>query len=204
MARLVILDPELLRTCPKPVLAASGMDAFTQAVESFVSNRATWFSDRLALKGAALINGSLERVHAGESGDGARDLMVGSYFAGIALSNARLGIVHGLAHPLGIRYHLPHGLACAICLPLALEFNRDAMGKKYARLSDALGADVLSRSRSLLQALGIESPLAGQSLSDEEAVIRETLDSGSTRANPRPVSEDDVRSLLKTLFSDPG
>ncbi|MDI6774235.1 MAG: iron-containing alcohol dehydrogenase [Verrucomicrobiota bacterium] len=200
MARVALLDAELLATCPPAVIAASGMDAFTQAIESYVSRGASWFSDAAALEGIARINGSLEAVFREAKGDPAQDLMTGSYLAGLALANARLGIAHGLAHPLGARRHVPHGLACAVCLPHAIEFNRAAMGEKYDRLSRAVGGDLLERTRSLIQSLGIESPFAGKPIERLEAVIEETLASGSTTANPRPVGRDDVLELLRRIF----
>ena len=200
MASLVILDPELLSSCPGNLVACSGMDAFTQAVESFVSVHATWLSEEFSLKAMALIASSLEAVFGGRRGDKARDLLVGSYLAGLALSNARLGIVHGLAHPLGIRYHAPHGLVCALCLPAALEFNRESMGEKYVRMSRTIGADLLEKTRYFIKTFKIESPFAGQTVRDRQGIVRETLESGSTKANPRPIMEKDVEFLLDKIF----
>lgn len=200
MARLAVLDANVLVGCPAGVLAASGMDAFTQAVESHVSNKSTWFSDVMSLRAAALVARSLEAVCADPTIPEAGDLMAGSYLAGVALSNARLGIVHGLAHPLGARFHLPHGLVCAVCLPSAVEFNRDAMGPKYDRLGNEIGNDLLSETRRLLEVLDIRSPFAGRALEDRDAVVEETLASGSTAANPRPVTAADVEALLDGLF----
>ncbi len=200
MARLVLLDPDLLDGCPDAVVAASGMDALTQAIESYCSAGASWITDRLALKATALIHGSIEAVF---SGDAAKrgDLLTGSYLAGIALSNARLGIVHGLAHPLGARFHVPHGLACAVCLPRALAFNRDAIPEKYAKLSETVGMDIQDYAQVMLTRLRLQSPFAGESLEDKEALIAETLASGSTKANPREVTGDDVEMLLQRLFA---
>ena len=199
MARLVILDPELLAQCPKDIIACSGMDALAQAIESFVSKGATWFSDSVALKGAALVAGNLEAVHCGRTGQCAKDLLEGSYLAGLALSNARLGLVHGLAHPLGVRYRLAHGLVCAVCLPLVIAFNRQAMGGKYERMCEAAGGDLLTRVEALTRSLGIASPFAGRKIGDRERIVKETLASGSTKANPRPVTAADVEQFLDGL-----
>jgi alcohol dehydrogenase class IV len=200
MARLVILDPALLAGCPRAVLAASGMDAFTQAMESFTSRHAGWLSDQLALKGLELVARNLEAVHSDPAEPGAADLLLGSYLAGLALSMARLGVVHGVAHPLGSIYHVPHGLVCAVCLPHAVELNREAFGAKYTAMSTAVGGDLLARTRALLDALGIASPFAGQPLREREAILRETLASGSTAANPKPIAGEDVEWLLARLF----
>jgi alcohol dehydrogenase class IV len=201
VARLVMLDADLLAFCPPDVIASAGMDAFTQAIESYTSTGATWFSDELALKAISLMGASLETVFANPKADRNEDLLLGSYLAGVALSNARLGVVHGLAHPLGARYHVPHGLACAVCLPHALEFNRETIGPKYEAMSRTVGADLLTFTRRWLKTFHILSPFAGKTIPDREAVVRETLASGSTAANPRPVTAADVVHLLDGIFA---
>ena len=202
MARTVILDPELLATCPPHVIASSGMDAFTQAVESLTSIHATRFTEQLSLEAMRLIALAIEPVYKGARGNELSNLLFGSYLAGLALSNARLGIVHGLAHPLGVRYHQPHGLVCAVCLPHALEFNREAIGAKYDTMSRVLGSDLQALTEHLMAVLDINSPFVGVSMPDREDVINETLASGSTRANPRPVTAADVDQLLDIILSN--
>jgi alcohol dehydrogenase class IV len=201
MARCVILDPDLLVGCPQHVIASAGMDAMTQAIEAFTSRYATALTDDFALRAVRMINGSLLTVYRGEAGDALEELLQGSYLAGLALSNARLGIVHGLAHPLGVRYHQPHGVVCSVCLQPALVFNRTAIGEKYDQLASALGADPVARVESLVAELGIVSPFRGQEIMDRDGVVREVLASGSTAANPRDVTEADVDALLLTLFA---
>lgn len=200
MAAIVLLDPELLDGCPKEVIAASGMDAFTQAIESYISAGATWLTDTLALHAAGLIHNSLEAVYTGDSMRQG-DLLQGSYLAGIALSNARLGIVHGLAHPLGARFHVPHGLACAVCLPRALAFNRDTVPEKYEQLSLMAGSDIHEYVQQLLTRMHLSNPFAGATITDRNTIIEETLASGSTKANPRQVTESDIALLLERLFA---
>ncbi|MBM4149247.1 MAG: iron-containing alcohol dehydrogenase [Lentisphaerae bacterium] len=200
MARKVLLDPELLSSCTPPVLAASGMDAFTQALESFLSRHATWFTDAISIRAACLVRSSLPGMLRGYEAAAASDLMHGSYLAGIALSNARLGLVHGLAHPLGARYHAAHGLACAFCLPAVLEFNRPAAGGKFAALASAFGEDPVASARRLLEETGLSSPFAGRAVTDMPGIVAETLASGSTKANPRDVSPEDVELMVNDLF----
>lgn len=201
MARCVILDPALLASCPPGIIAASGMDALTQAIEAFTSRYATRFSDALALEGVRLIAANLLPAFRNAAGPAADELLTGSYLAGMALSSARLGVVHGLAHPLGSLYHLPHGLVCAACLPHAIEWNRPAIGPKYDRLSRAAGGDLMDVVTRLSAALGIGSPLAGQPIRDRERIAAETLASGSTKANPRTVTALDVDWFLDRLFA---
>lgn len=203
MARLVVLDPELLLDCPPAVVAASGMDAFTQAVESFLSAKSSWLTEQLSLKAAALVAGSLERAFRGGDIERLSNLLLGSYLAGVALSHARLGLVHGLAHPLGQRLNLPHGAVCAACLPAVLAYNRPACPGKYERLREALGVEVELRTRQLIEVLKLGNPLAGHTVADRAAFVKETLASGSTAANPRPVASADVERLLDELLAAP-
>lgn len=200
VARLVLLDSELLAGCPPEVIAASGMDALTQAIESFCSRGAVWFTDMLCCKAIVLLRDSLEAAFNGER-DRFPELLSGSYLAGLALANARLGLVHGLAHPLGARYRAPHGLVCAVCLPHVLAFNRECIPDRYAQLGTLLGDDPERCAMSLLARLRLASPFAGKPAPDFDAVIEETLASGSTRANPRPVRPADVATLLERLFA---
>jgi alcohol dehydrogenase class IV len=201
LPRLVILDDGLLASCPKNVIAASGMDALTQAIESYISRKAHWFSEQLSLKAIELIAGSLEAMYADPLSEKAAALLQGSYLAGIALGNARLGLVHGLAHPLGARYHLPHGLVCAICLPHVIEFNLPVISEKYAEMSRIVKKDLLDETKRLLQVFGLEDALKGCELTDKDAIITDTLASGSSAANPRDVTERDVDKILNKLFS---
>ncbi|MDP2989389.1 MAG: iron-containing alcohol dehydrogenase [Kiritimatiellota bacterium] len=200
MARLVILDPALLQYCPKRVIAYAGMDAFTQALEAFTSRHAVWLSDELGLKALTLIGTHLEVFYRGADPAAAEQVLMGSYLAGLSFAIARLGVVHGIAHPLGVRYHVPHGYVCGVCLPHAVELNRDAMGGKYEQVSRALGRDLLDLIRHLLIQLDMPSPFRGKPIIEKEAIIRETVAAWSTQANPKLITSADVAWLLDRLF----
>lgn len=202
-ARTVILDAGLLSTCPPAVIAHSGMDAFAQAVEAFCSRKASDFTDGLALQAAALLAPALRRCQADPSGPAADPVMAGSYLAGLALANARLGLLHGVAHPLGSRYHVPHGQVCAVGLAPVVDFNRPALGARYERLCAAVGGDLVQVIRRLVEELAIRSPFAGRPMPDRARIIEETLASASTAANPRPVSASDVEELLARMWTMP-
>lgn len=203
MARLIVLDPGLLKGSPPEIIAHAGMDALTQAIESYVSTGATWYTRQQALKGVALLFPNLKTAFesSGEDIDAATAILQGSFLTGMAFSTSRLGVVHGLAHSLGARYKLPHGLVCAACLPYALTFNREAMGADYQSLSTIAGGDLLASVAGLLADLEIENPFKGKGFYDLDGMIKEVLASGSTAHNPRPVTESEARALLRELFT---
>jgi alcohol dehydrogenase class IV len=198
MPRTVLLDPILLHSCPRPTLAAAGMDALTQAYESWVSRHATVFTRDLSARAFRAIIHSLPALYHGDT-SAAPDLIEGSYLAGLALSHARLGIVHGLAHPLGARFQAPHGLACACCLPAVLRFNAEATATWMPAIDEAAGGDFARWVDEALAAFDLVSPFKGAALDDRAGIIAETLGSGSTRANPRDVTADDVDALLNAV-----
>ena len=200
MPRVVILDPLLLRDCPAATLAASGMDAFVQAFESLTSRQATPFTRALSELALVRIVNSLPQVYGGDFSR-ADDLLQGSFLAGVALAHARLGVVHGLAHPLGARWHMAHGVACAACFPAALRFNRPVIQEDLALLRARLGRDVEDVFATWANTMNLTSPFRGVTITDRDAIVRETLASGSTLANPRAVTADDVRTLLDDIFS---
>lgn len=214
MPKVAIVDPELTVNMPPEITAHSGLDALTQAIESYTSKGANPISDLLARDGVRRIAGSLRQAYADGSDLAAREeVALGSLMAGIALASARLGLVHGLAHPVGAAYHIPHGLACAILLPHVMRLNLEAAAPRYALLAGDLGLDAgedARGARSLLawveelgRELGAAAPLSdfGASEDDIPHMIEPTLSSGSTKHNPRPVTEADVVSVLRAAIS---
>ena len=199
MPKCVILDPDLLDGCPKETIAAAGLDAFIQAFESYTSRHATPFTRALSELALVRISHALLPLYQGDPRYAA-DMLESSYLAGLALSHARLGVIHGLAHPLGVRFHVAHGLTCACCLPAAMEFNREAIAADLADLKTRLGIDVEAQIDQWLSAMTLDNPFAGQQVTDREAFIRETLASGSTAANPRPVTAEDAGALLDAVL----
>jgi len=196
----VILDASLLCTCPASVIAYSGVDALTQAIESYISKLATNLSEFFSLEALRLINGAIEEVFTDPCSRESEDLLVGSYMTGIALTMARLGIVHGLAHPLGSYCRLPHGMACAICLPFAIELNMQVISSKYKKMSEVIGDDLLTRINYFLEKFKIPKTIPSlNQFSEWDKIIEETLASGSTAANPLPVTSNEVKQLLKKI-----
>jgi alcohol dehydrogenase class IV len=203
-----VVDPELLLTLPPRLTAESGMDALVQAVESASSIHATELTRALSVRAAALVAEGLPAACADGSDLAAREkCALGSLMAGIALANARLGVVHGLAHPLGARCRLAHGLICGALLPAALRLNAAAAAGAYGELERACGVKAAGRSagerlaawsESLLRRLGLFTDLsfAGVQRSDFGAIISEAMESGSLKANALRVTPDDLERML--------
>lgn len=201
IARTVILDAGLLESLPADVMAHSAMDALVQAYESFVSRNSTWLSDSFSFKSVALLldnilPGCLERRP-----ESLEKMLLASYLGGIAFSSSRLGLVHGLAHPLGVLYGVPHGLVCASLFPHVIRFNKPKTIEKYKILCDAARGDFIEKAEIVTKALGIISPFAGKPLIEKEKIISETLKSGSTAANPITVARSDIENILENVFT---
>lgn len=198
MPKMVFLDPELLESCPKPTLAAAGLDAFVQAFESYISKQATPFTRVLSELALVRISHALLPLYRGDMSVAA-DMLEASTVAGIAFSHARLGVIHGLAHPLGVRFGAAHGLTCACCLPAALAFNRPVIERDLADLKQRHGLDVEACVREWFCEMALENPFTGRQVTDRDAFVQEVLASGSTAANPRTVTDGDVRQLLAEI-----
>lgn len=201
MPKMVFLDPELLEGCPKPVLAAAGLDAFIQAFESLTSKYATPFTRALSELALVRISQTLLPLYRGDMSVAA-DMLEASYVAGLAFSHARLGVIHGLAHPLGVRFGAAHGLTCACCLPVALAFNRAVIERDLADLKQRHGLDVEARVREWLTEMALENPFTGKQVDDIDSFVKEVLASGSTAANPRTVTAEDARQLLADIMRE--
>jgi alcohol dehydrogenase class IV len=157
----------------------------------------------LALRAAELVWGNLPAAFANGQDRPAREAMsYAALMAGMALANARLGAVHGIAHPLGYRYKIGHGVACAALLPHVMRFNRSAAPEKYQALCGVFGGDAAEAMAGLLRRLGLPQRLAplGLRSQDFDAIAEESLPSGSLKANPRKVTAEDVREILSALL----
>jgi alcohol dehydrogenase class IV len=204
LPRVVVLDAALTVSCPPTVTASSGMDALVQAIEAYVSRGANRLTDALALEAAILLDENLEAAFRDGENRAARGaLLLGSYMAGVALNTARLGLVHGLAHPLGARTGAAHGLLCGLLLPAVIRFNTGSELGKYDDLAVALQTDDLAgRIETLLARLELARPLSALGLTPGQlgATAHEALPSGSTKSNPRPVSQSDALAVLQECF----
>ncbi len=194
-----LVDSDLTLSCPPDVTAASGMDALTQAIESYVSIHATPLTEALSIRAAELLLADLPVAFRNGADRAAREACsYGSVMAGMALANARLGVVHGLAHPLGVRYHIPHGVCCAVLLPASIRLNREAARAKYERLSGCTGGDIEAAVERMLDEFGLPRTFAAWNIpeADFPAIVAESMPSGSLKANPKPVTEADLLRIL--------
>lgn len=144
---LAIIDPELMLSMPHGLTASTGMDALTHAIEGLITLGAWEMSDMFETKAIEMIAKWLPKAVENPSDIEARDGMAtAQYIAGMAFSNVGLGLVHGMAHPLGAYYDIPHGVANALLLPFVMEYNKEAAKAKYRTIAEAMGVDTSSMS----------------------------------------------------------
>lgn len=203
---VALVDPELTVSMPPGLTAASGLDAFTQAVESFLSARANAVSRPLALEAAGILFHALPLAYREGENQVARERVArGSLLSALAFSQSGLGAVHGLAHPIGSALELPHGLTCAILLPHVLEWNLPACREDLATLAGHCAGEqaegLVVAVRELTQTLGIPSTFAEFGLAAEHIpFILSHCRSGSMKATPRPMNDEDIEELLQPLM----
>ena len=215
LPRLAIVDPELAYNLPPQITAASGLDALTQLIEPFLSNASNPITDAICREGMHYISRSLMPAY--EHGDDPHtreDMAIASLFGGMALANAKLGAVHGLAGPIGGMFPAPHGAVCARLLPLVVEMNLKAMRERAAQSStldrfiemsrillgdrDAHAEDGIKWLHELCMALKIP-PLAtyGVTRSDYPEIISQAKRSSSMKGNPVELKEDELFRILE-------
>lgn len=218
-----ILDPELIMTAPASVTAACGIDAFIHAQEAYVSTDASPFSDAMAEKAMELIGGNIRRFVANRGDEEAAEaMMVGSLFAGIAFSYARLGNVHAMSHPVSAYFDVPHGVANAVLLPIVVEYNALADHGRYRKIYNYISQIpmyedefesmmLVDAIRELNEAIGIPATLReaiNNASKTGEVSIREieskiesmavdAMKSGNIAVNPRSSRQCDIEALYR-------
>ncbi|MCJ7751710.1 MAG: iron-containing alcohol dehydrogenase [Armatimonadetes bacterium] len=216
---VALADAELTDTCPPNVTAATGVDALTHAIEAYVSRRANPYSALLALSAIRRISGHLRRAFADGADKGARDaMMLGQLEAGLAFSNASVCLVHGMARPLGAYFHVPHGLANAMLLPVVMEWSLAAAAPAYAEIARALGcateklSDEAAARAGAAEVAALSRDLELPSLAEAaggraqiEAVAAKMADdaiaSGSPANNPRVPTQEDIVALYQKALA---
>lgn len=213
---LVLLDPLLTLSLPKAITAATGMDAFTHSLESFISNKANPVSDTFALESMRLIAGSI--VEAYQQPDSVRarsDMLLGSTYGGVALTAAGTAAVHALAYPLGGKFHVTHGVANAMLLPHVMAFNLDSCAPRLKRAAvvcglareedsdEAAAHKLIEQIAAWTATLEIPQDLAAFGVREEHLPEMAVAASKVTRLmvnNPKPLSLDDIQVLYRRLL----
>lgn len=215
--QIVILDPALTISLPRPITAATGMDAFTHALESFISNKANPFSDMFALESIRKLSGSIVRAYQdGNDLDARENMLIGSMYGGMALSCAGTAAVHAMAYPIGGKFNVPHGVANSMLLPHVMEFNLDAIVGRLAEVSSAIGGDaakgetarqkaesVLLTIQDWTKELEIPQDLASFGVRMEDVPELAEAASKVTRLmgnNPKEMVVDDIKEIYRKLL----
>lgn len=212
---VAIVDAELMYTLPASLTAATGMDALTHAIEGYITKGAWALSDMFEIEAIRMISRSLPTAVAEPSNPVARDAMaVAQYVAGMAFSNVGLGLVHGMAHPLGSLFDIPHGVANALLLPTIMEWNMPACLDKYPAIAEAMGVDISGMTReeaaqaacnavkALSIKVGIPQRLSEIGISEKDipALAGQAIADVCTPGNPRDVTIDDITELYTKVL----
>lgn len=203
-----LLDPELTVSVPPHVTAATGIDAFTHAIEGYVSTQSHPISDMYALEAIEMISSNLSLAYAnGDNLEARSAMLMGSLLAGKALATAGVGLVHAMAYPLGGMFGIPHGLANAVLLPYVVEYNLIGNPGKYAAVAEVMGYDttdmplreaaalVVEAIFNLNNDVGIPSSLADLDIPIEKVPEMADIALTVTRPvenNPRKPTRDEV------------
>ncbi len=212
---VAIIDAELMYSLPKGLTAATGMDALTHAIEGYITKGAWSMSDMFEIEAIRMISRHLPiAVEQPDNAEARNGMAVAQYIAGMAFSNVGLGLVHGMAHPLGSLFDVPHGVANALLLPTIMEYNMPACMDKYPDIARAMGVDTAGMSReeasraageavkALAIKVGIPQHMSelGITESDITRLAQQAIDDVCTPGNPREVSLTDIETLYRKVL----
>ena len=212
MPIIAVVDPDMMASMPKGLTASTGMDALTHAIEGYTTKAAWEMTDMFHIKAIEIIGKSLRGAVANEK-EGRDGMALGQYIAGMGFSNVGLGIAHSMAHTLGAVYDTPHGVACAMMLPIVGEYNAEYTGEKYkeiARVMGVKGVDDMSVEeyrkaaidavQKLSVDVGIPTKLEVLKEEDLQFLAESALADACTPGNPRDTSVEDLKDLFRKLM----
>ena len=212
MPIVAVVDPDMMSSMPKGLTASTGMDALTHAIEGYTTKGAWEMSDMFHLKAIEIISKSLRGAVNNEK-EGREGMALGQYIAGMGFSNVGLGIAHSMAHTLGAVYDTPHGVACAMMLPIVMDFNKETTGEKYreiARVMGVKGVDEMTQDeyraaaiqavRQLSADVGIPAKLAAIKEEDLEFLAQSAAADACAPGNPKEASIDDFKAMFRQLM----
>ena len=212
---VAIIDAELMYSLPAGLTASTGMDALTHAIEGYTTGAAWALSDMFEIEAIRMIARNLPlAVEQPKNPEGRDAMALAQYIAGMAFSNVGLGLVHGMAHPLGSLFDIAHGVANAILLPSVMEFNLPACAAKYAKVAEAMGVDTTGMTveeaaraacdavKALSKRVGIPEHLSelGVGEKDIEELTAQALADVCTPGNPRPATAEEVAAIYRALL----
>ncbi len=208
---VAVVDPDMMSTMPKGLTASTGMDALTHAIEGYTTKGAWALPDCLNLEAIRLISANLRGAVANEAA-GREGMALGQFVTGMAFSNVGLGIAHSIAHTLGATYDTPHGVACAMMLPIVMEFNAEYTGEKLKAVAEAMGvntagmdaktyrAAAVAAVRALSADVGIPAKLEALREEDLDFLAESAFADACAPGNPRPASVEDMKALIGKLM----
>lgn len=212
MPIVAVIDPEMMSSMPKGLTAATGMDALTHAIEGYTTKAAWEMTDMFHLKAIELISKSL-RGAVENTKEGREGMALGQYIAGMGFSNVGLGIAHSMAHTLGAVYDTPHGVACAMMLPIVMEYNQECTGEKYREIARAMGVagvDDMSAEeyrkaaidavRQLSVDVGIPTKLEAIREEDLDFLAESAHADACAPGNPKDASVEDLKGLFRKIM----
>ena len=209
---VAVVDPEMMSSMPKGLTAATGMDALTHAIEGYITKGAWELSDMFHIKAIEIIARSL-RGAVENTAEGREGMALGQYVAGMGFSNVGLGIAHSMAHTLGAVYDTPHGVACAMMLPIVMEYNQECTGEKYREIARAMGVkgvDEMSQDeyrkaaieavKKLSVDVGIPTKLEAIKEEDLQFLAESAHADACAPGNPKDASVEDLKDLFRKLM----
>ncbi len=208
---IAVVDPDMMSTMPKGLTAATGMDALTHAIEGYTTKAAWDLPDCLNLEAIRLIAKSL-RGAVNNDPEGREGMALGQFVTGMAFSNVGLGIAHSVAHTLGAVYDTPHGVACAMMLPIVMEYNAECTGEKLKAVAEAMGVDTTGMSqaeyrkaavdavRQLSVDVGIPTKLEALKEEDLDFLAESAYADACAPGNPKAASVEDIKGLIRKLM----
>ena len=212
MPVIAVVDPEMMSSMPKGLTASTGMDALTHAIEGYTTKAAWEMTDMFHLKAIELISKSLRSAVANEK-EGREGMALGQYIAGMGFSNVGLGIAHSMAHTLGAVYDTPHGVACAMMLPIVMEYNAECTGEKYKEIAKAMGVEgvddmsveeyrkaAVDAVRKLSVDVGIPTKLEALKEEDLQFLAESAHADACAPGNPKDASVEDLKDLFRKLM----
>ena len=212
MPIIAIVDPDMMSSMPKGLTASTGMDALTHAIEGYTTKAAWEMTDMFHLKAIEIIARSLRSAVANEK-EGREGMALGEYIAGMGFSNVGLGIAHSMAHTLGAVYDTPHGVACAMMLPIVMEYNADCTGEKYREIARAMGVkgvddmSVEEYRKAAIDAVaqlsvdvGIPTKLEAIKEDDLDFLAESAHADACAPGNPKDATKEDIKALYQSLM----